>query len=195
MAEIANIQLNDTVFPIKDTWSRDEINKIALSDLAVRITPELFTTITVDSGSYCQGMTSDGTYLYIASVSSQDGVSNPKITQVLISDGSTVTTKTPPKRGHYNMLDYYGRYIYATGFDTNDSNAYDQVYKYDFSTNTGTAITTSQKYWNFMRGISQYDTGFYVGFIENEPAFALYNEVEPETKTLYFPKDPHILFL
>ena len=56
--------------------------------------------------------------------------------------------------------------------------SYDQIYIYNYGTNTGTAVTTDEAYWNFVKGITQYGTEFYVGYLLSMPTMVLWNEVE-----------------
>ena len=72
MANIAHIQLANTVYDLKDNDSRtliqeltEEVNSIPGSDLEVKITPEVWEhTLVIPANQGIQGMTTDGTYLY-----------------------------------------------------------------------------------------------------------------------------------
>ena len=124
-----------------------------------------------------QGMTTDGTYLYMAAISTSDGVSNPTIFRHQISTNQAAGSKNPSKKGHYNNLNYYSNYIYATGFNTQDVNDdYSQIYKYKYSDNTGTAITTASWYWNFAIGLSAYSTTYYIGLVASRHAYDIFTQ-------------------
>lgn len=136
----------------------------------------VFGQVTKTSGKMFQGMTTDGTYLYLAAISTSDMVSNPEIRRFNIStqqeDGNP---KYPSKKGHYNNLNYRTPYIYATGFNTQDVNDdYSQIYRYKYSDNTGTAITTPSWYWNFAVGDTQYNTSYYIGLVASRNAYDIY---------------------
>lgn len=173
--EISQIQLGDTVYPVKDAAARDMTD----TDLNVHITPALWTHHSPGSGRQAQGLTSDGTYLYMATVSNSDGISDPKMERIALADKSSQGAQYITRKGHYNNINYYDGDIYCTGIGASDQpDSYDQVYIYDYSTNTGTAVTTNEEYWNFAKGISQYGTEFYVGFLNSMPTLVLWNEVE-----------------
>lgn len=160
-------------------------DRVVDMDNNVRVAPEILGQIAVPSGQICQGMTTDGTYLYLATVDQSDGVSNPKIHRVNPST-MAVTKKSPPKSGHYNNLNYFNGYIYCTGFGpSEDQDDYSQIYKYNFSTNTGTLITTREWYWNFAIGTSEKGTDFYIGSDASRNSFNLYTEVTPGTGRFY----------
>ena len=154
-------------------------------DQNVTVTTTLVGQIEVDTGQVAQGMTTDGTYLYIATIDTSDGVSNPKIHQVdsITLEEPDSSPKTPSKKGHYNNLNYYGGYIYATGFNPQDVNDdYSQIYKYSYSSNTGSLITPKEWYWNFAIGEMTYDDvspepKYYVGHIASRNAFNVFTEV------------------
>lgn len=152
----------------------------------------VFGQVTKTSGKMFQGMTTDGTYLYLAAISTSDGVSNPEIRRFKIStqqeDGNP---KYPPKKGHYNNLNYYSNYIYATGFNTQDVNDdYSQIYKYKYSDNTGTTYTTPTWYWNFAIGTTAYNTNYYIGLVASRHAYDIYTLFPAPTGYLPFTRSP-----
>lgn len=63
------------------------------------------------TGHTCQGMTTDGTYLYIAHHSES---SNIFIAKIRISDKSLVADVNTGTSGHYNSMDYAANKIYAS---------------------------------------------------------------------------------
>ena len=186
MAEIANIQLNDTIFPIKDAIARDEISKIPRSDLEATGTLEHWLTVSIPGGHKAQGLTTDGTYIYMASVEESDGISNPKMYRIRISDKTIGSPQTPPKNGHYNNMNYSNGYIYATGFNPTDTpDVYTQIYKYDYSLNSGTLITPKEKYWNFAIANTPYGTKYYIGVLASIPGYNVYQEQTSGTGDYY----------
>lgn len=201
MANIAHIQLANTVYDLKDNDSRtliqeltEEVNSIPGSDLEVKITPEVWEhTLVIPANQGIQGMTTDGTYLYYATVDNSndpsiEAWSNPKMHRVNLSTGVHDTPKTLPKAGHYNNLNYYGGYIYCTGINADDTpGQYKQIYKYNYSTNTGTAINipSGREYWNFAIGDTVYNTRFAVGHVGKEANFDVLVEPYPGKNSLY----------
>lgn len=186
MAEIANIQLNDTVFPLKDSTARAEIDQIPLSDLEAVGTLEYWGTVPIGGGQKAQGLTTDGTYLYMASVETSDGMSNPNIYRIRISDQNIDAPQSPAKKGHYNNMNYNNGYIYATGFNPTDTpDVYSQIYKYDYSLNSGTLITPKEKYWNFAIANTPYGTRYYIGVLASIPGYNVYQEQTSGTGDFY----------
>ncbi len=184
-----NIRTNDICAQDKVTLVYDgaSYNILAVdsinysTDIDMRVTPSYLGQVAPGTGRMCQGMTSDGTYLYMASISTSDLMSSPQIHRITPST-LAVSTKSPSKKGHYNNLNYYNGYIYATGFNTSDVNDdYSQVYKYRFSDNTGSVITTNEWYWNFAIGNGPYNSKFYVGYLASRPAFSIYTTPSAST--------------
>lgn len=193
MADIAKIRLGSTDYDIKDETGRtlinnlsEQIDLIPSSDLNVKI--ELVDSglsINLPAGQIAQGMTTDGTYIYMATIDSADGMSNPKMHRIKISDNS-ITIKQPSKKGHYNNLNFHNGYIYCTGFNANDiAENYSQIYKYNWTNNTGNAITTDEWFWNFAIGEAASGFKYFVGHVGGKPAFNVYTQVLTGSNNFY----------
>ena len=176
----------NTTADIKDVEARDAISNIPLSDLEATGTLEYWGAIALTAGQKAQGLTTDGTYLYMAAVDESDGISNPRIYRLNISTQGSPDANSAPKKGHYNCMNYHDGYIYATGFNASDiQDRYDQIYKYSYASNTGTAITTKEKYWNFDIGTTPYGTRYYIGTLAGIPGFNVWQEQTSGTGEFY----------
>ena len=165
----------DNVALTPDATNKKVTIKATPNSMVETIQVNAWGQVSIPSGKMAQGMTTDGTYLYMAAISTSDGVSNPTIFRHKISTNQAAGSKNPSKKGHYNNLNYYSNYIYATGFNTQDVNDdYSQIYKYSYSNNTGTTYTTSTWYWNFAIGTTAYNTKYYIGLVASRHAYDIY---------------------
>ena len=177
----------DNVALTPDATNKKVTIKATPNSMVETIQVNAWGRVSIPSGKMAQGMTTDGTYLYMAAISTSDGVSNPTIFRHQISTNQAAGSKNPSKKGHYNNLNYYSNYIYATGFNTQDVNDdYSQIYKYSYSNNTGTTYTTSTWYWNFAIGTTAYNTKYYIGLVASRHAYDIYT-LFPGGPTGYLP--------
>lgn len=168
MPDLAHIQLADLVLDIED-------ERVPKRDTEARAVLTEWSSVALDSGTMAQGMTTDGVFLYMASINAADGMTSPKITQINIGNKTVSDQQVPPKNGHYNSLDYHNGYIYATGFNPTDTyDDYSQIYKYYYPSNTGTVITTPDWFWNVVFGKTPYNTNFFVGHVASQHAVEIF---------------------
>lgn len=193
MADIAKIGLGSTDYNIKDATGRtlinnlsEQIDLIPSSDLNVKVAlEESGLTINLPSGHIAQGMTTDGTYIYMATVEKVSSMQSPKMHQTKISNNGH-NIKSLPKQGHYNNLNFHNGYIYCTGFNANDiRDDYSQIYKYDWNNNTGSAITTNEWFWNFAIGEAASGFKYFIGHVAGKPAFDVYTQVSTGSNNFY----------
>lgn len=156
------------------------VNEIPTLDNEVKIKPDYVGTVQLASGRMAQGMTTDGSSLYMAVIDIADLLSNPVMYRLSPTDASVLQTRSLPQNGHYNNLNYANGFIYATGVSNNPDD-YNYIYKYDWGTNTGVLIPIGgdYQYWNFAIGREHFsNANFYVGSIGESNSFVLYSETE-----------------
>lgn len=126
--------------------------------------------------SNCQGMTSDGSYIYLTYRSRNVDTDKINIAKLDMNNNMAVVTSNELTEGHYNMLDYYDGFIYASGAAvTNGSVDYTKCMKINPASLTGTLKEVPNawgiginKFWKKVKNTQtqeiekQYDTGVIV---------------------------------